>query len=218
MRDFAEKNLSWDVKIRILLSFLKQLAYMSKKKEEPYVVFHKPDLFSALLEESCFTKYSLLEQLLVKAAVLRENGDRTPAAVIYKDIMSKSKKPMKYLFRVLVELEQLIPEEFDLLAQFSNQILQLYSTRKRPDFTESYRLASLYKKTGQLENARKFFEKALELDKRSILKGGIYFHLGEICMETGEPQEAENMFRLCLKYIPRHQKAALYLNNKMVNT
>jgi glycosyltransferase involved in cell wall biosynthesis len=214
MRRFAEKYLSWDVKVGILLSFLETLPYTDRKGRDPNAVIHTRDLFAALLEDESLSRSSILDQQLVEAAVARELGDRITSAAIYGDTLGQSQKPGKYLFRLLVELEQLLPGEKDLLDRLSKHIVQLYCDVNHLDFTESYRLASLYKKNGQLKEAQELFEKALDLDQLGILKGGIYFHLGEINLEMGHRREAENMFRLCLENIPDHRKAMQYLGKK----
>jgi glycosyltransferase involved in cell wall biosynthesis len=211
MRRFAENHLASDAKISVLLSFLETLPFQEKKELKPALDIHPRDLFADLLTDNDFSDSPVLDQHLVEAGVARELGDRITAAAIYGDTLGQSKKAGKFLFRLLVELEKLLPAERDLLDRLSKHIFHLYSQHEGLDFIESYRLASLYKNYGQLKEAWELFQAALALDHRGILKGGIYFHLGEILLEKGNSREAEEMFRSCLEYIPGHSKAIQYL-------
>ncbi len=74
-----------------------------------------------------------------------------------------------------------------------------------------YRLASLCKQTGDIEDAEAFFLMLLKRANSGNMHSGAYFHLGEIAYRRQEVKRAASYFRKCLRLNPGHRKAGDYL-------
>lgn len=74
-----------------------------------------------------------------------------------------------------------------------------------------YRRASLYRQKEKYNEAEKWFRRVIDESQNNSLKGGAYFHLGEIYFRTGRKKESREFFRMCMEMIPGHGKAGQYL-------
>ena len=72
-----------------------------------------------------------------------------------------------------------------------------------------YNFASFLKSQGNFDEAGKLFNKIVSLKHKEDhgMKGGAFFHLGEINVKRGNKKIAERCFKKCLSHIPSHQKA-----------
>lgn len=89
---------------------------------------------------------------------------------------------------------------------YFRESLRLLRTKKGRRDVDVYRIASLYKRLNDWDNAVKWFNKLLE-KPRSDLLVGTYFHLGEICYKKQQLDPAKKMFEKCLDLNPRHERA-----------
>ena len=75
-----------------------------------------------------------------------------------------------------------------------------------------YSLYSAYEETGREKSAAEGFYNILKIKGISAnFKAGCYFYLGKIYMEDKKKNEAIKFFKMCLKSMPGHRKAAEYL-------
>ncbi len=75
-----------------------------------------------------------------------------------------------------------------------------------------YNLYSAYEEIGKRKSAVECFYKILKRKGVSAnFKAGCYFHLGKIYMEDKKQNEAIKFFKMCIKLMPEHRKAAEYL-------
>jgi tetratricopeptide (TPR) repeat protein len=74
-----------------------------------------------------------------------------------------------------------------------------------------YRIGSLFKKDGQLQQAEEYYRLLLRKELSKSMKSGVYFHLGELCILQKRPVEAEHYLKLCLEWEKKHRKASEYL-------
>lgn len=96
-------------------------------------------------------------------------------------------------------------------AVFNQKGINVLVVSKNKTNDNVYRIASLYKEKKLYPQSKKWFHKLLKSKLSSNLKGGIYFHLGEIDFIQSDASSALKSFKNCLKYIPNHSKALNYL-------
>ncbi len=109
----------------------------------------------------------------------------------------------------------------------AGEILEILGDKRAPDLyreavarlchgkekttLEMYNIASLHKRAGHWEEARKWFNRVLEKSPGRQQAAGAGFHLGELALWSTNPKEAERQFARCLELNPRHEKARQYL-------
>ena len=76
-----------------------------------------------------------------------------------------------------------------------------------------YRIASVCKKINKAYQALNLFNIAQKKSTRADIKGGSFFHMGEIELKNGRKKKAEKLFSKTLKYMPEHRKANEYLKD-----
>ena len=83
-----------------------------------------------------------------------------------------------------------------------------------------YILASRYKLTGKKRKAEEYFRYIAQSDVliSDGLRGGAYFHLGELMLKQRRRNIARQYFQECLLRIPDHNKACEYLSQIDKNT
>jgi len=94
--------------------------------------------------------------------------------------------------------------------------IHIVESLENPSPQHLYRAASFYKQKGNFHESRRLFQRIIDIDLAGLtldnkLKGGVFFHLGEIALNEGEPKAAGVYFKKCLEYIPDHKKAAGYI-------
>jgi glycosyltransferase involved in cell wall biosynthesis len=94
---------------------------------------------------------------------------------------------------------------------FFRKGLALLQSKEKKQPIERYRVASMYKQIGDFDQARGWFEALLAENTGVSMRGGIYFHLGEMALKQGHPGDAHTCFGRCLELLPHHAKAALYI-------
>ncbi len=213
MRTFAEENLSWNVKIKGLLSFFNSLeSYPSGNENLTLQPLDWKTLLPEVEAELCSkrSQQSKIESILTRASFKQAMGETGLALSLYKEILENFTLPRPFLFRCLVELEKCSGADEPLVRYYSHQVLQRYAVKKRKTPLEGYRLASLYKKYGYFDQAIAIFEK-LPIQRNPSFNGGVYFHLGEIFLAKNNLPKAREMFELCVQVIPGHKKAQSYM-------
>jgi len=85
--------------------------------------------------------------------------------------------------------------------------------KKKKKDIDLYHIASLYKKLEDYKRSKKWFNKLIRNTKDNSLKGGAYFHLGEIELWEGNRKKAIQFFKECLIFMPEHKKAKFYIEN-----
>jgi len=78
-----------------------------------------------------------------------------------------------------------------------------------------YQEASRCKKNASFEKAIKLFNHSIKLcagkPYMNKIKGGAFFHLGDIAYIQEKYKDAKNLFTKSLQYYPKHKKSAQYL-------
>ncbi|MCP4154100.1 MAG: tetratricopeptide repeat protein [bacterium] len=88
--------------------------------------------------------------------------------------------------------------------------IEVLKKREKKSHLETYRLASLYKKTKQYKEAIRLFKQLTRRYPLYTLLAGAFFHLGELYLFE-KKKEAKEMFEKCLSVMPEHSKAKEYL-------
>lgn len=85
----------------------------------------------------------------------------------------------------------------------------LFSLRSKTGKTtmDVYHIASLYKRLGNRNSAKRWFRRLLTEPGADDMKAGVYFHLGEIDYIEGDHVKAAGGFEKCLAFNPHHKKA-----------
>ena len=178
--------------------------------EEIFPFFNRTDKKSALARCYCEIgrQYLHLGHHMKALAFLLKSLRLKPLANAYLEILELA-STFPHLLAEGVKTE--IPGE---LLQKARHILDHLQGKSN---IQKYRIASLHKRLGNLDLARRKFT-ALTASlkgkkKYAHLLAGAYFHLGETGVMTKDFVMAREMFSQCLEIIPGHKKARHYFNN-----
>ena len=87
---------------------------------------------------------------------------------------------------------------YDILTHLKRHMLSI------PD---RYRIASQYKKFGWLKESNVIFKGILSNRLNKEIRGKIYYHLGDICINQRRTKKAKFFMKKAVKYFPGHNKA-----------
>ncbi len=76
---------------------------------------------------------------------------------------------------------------------------------------DSYRIASLFKRSGKNDSAVRWFHRILKTTDSESIRAGVFFHLGEMAFLQKDTSRAGDFFKKCLKRNPQHLKARTLL-------
>ena len=92
------------------------------------------------------------------------------------------------------------------------KVISVIMKNKRRTITETYNMASVYKRLKDYSKSISYFKKVIKNTDHERLLANAYFHIGEIHVEKNK---ARDYFQKTLQLEPKHIKAAEYLiNNK----
>jgi tetratricopeptide (TPR) repeat protein len=98
-----------------------------------------------------------------------------------------------------------------LYLEFYKKAIDLLKFKKGKTDIDIYRIASLFKKTGELNKSTKWFNRLLKKPIKPSLKAGVFFHLAEIYYLQNKTDKSLDYFKKCLSMNPNHIKAKNYV-------
>ncbi len=112
----------------------------------------------------------------------------------------------------LVEIYSEIGDEKNVLNEIGTlvEMIQADNALSSVNSLSQYRIASLLKKNGKLDESLLWFRNIVDVEVESVLIGGAYFHIGEIYLWQKKIGSSK-FFKKVLELIPEHLKALEYL-------
>jgi tetratricopeptide (TPR) repeat protein len=203
MRDFALENLSWESKMRNVVSFLRSL--QKNKKVHKKV---KKITTSSLIARLAFSEKVSIPDSVTRASALFFIGKKKEALHAYAKVLHSVSSLSTLCFRMLPHVEALTKTDLKRRDAFYDAIIALYRKKKKKTLIDHYNTGSLYKKRHMYHEASVCYEEIIfSKHASSELIGGAYFHLGEIALILADRKRARAMFTKCLAHSPTHIKA-----------
>jgi len=141
MRQYSEKHLSWDVKIKGLMKFLESLSLdrgASPKMTGEKVASLEPDKILNKLSGVPANTGNISTALLLEAFINKKAGRAGNAKQLYNEVIQRADKPKDYLFRVLLQLETLSKVDSKDVIPAYQKVIDLYLKKKRKSLHEKY--------------------------------------------------------------------------------
>ena len=191
-----------------LAEYNEEMIIKEKKEKLNDVYFIKMDIKLLLSKKNKTDK----EKLRLILNYLKLNNFQKACFWFKKLIMESSKKEV--IFEAFVEFSK-FKSNCKLEKNLTNKLIKATNSLSPRSLNklQIYRIASLYKKIGNMEKSEKWFRQILKNQEMDSLKAGAYFHLGEIELKRGDRKKAYNLFKNCVKINPKHAKAKKYLES-----
>lgn len=93
----------------------------------------------------------------------------------------------------------------------SKEALSLIASMRVKTVSDIYAIASLYKRLNDYTKAFRWFQKVVARTHDNHVRGGAYFHLGELMLARTDMEQARQYFSACFGLIPQHAKAREYV-------
>ncbi len=191
-----------NAKVDLINHRIETLLNKPKMTSFPFSSSKKKELIGETIKSLSFNLYNLGEEYFRKKQ-FQPCIEKFQEAKLYADLDIQC--------RILARLA-LVNLRIQSVKEMNKTLNQL--NELAPQNSEvCYSIGSIYKEYGDMQNAKKFFEKIIKsANKHSKpFNSGAYFHLGEISLISGRQEEATSHFIQCLKINPEHKKASKYL-------
>ncbi|MBN2143427.1 MAG: class I SAM-dependent methyltransferase, partial [Candidatus Aureabacteria bacterium] len=142
------------------------------------------------------------------ACVLFKNGQRSNSKPYFKRVITSNNAEPAQKIEAFFHLGAIAREEED--GEWKQFYARGIDLLKKPRISASpdelYRIASLSKEIGRIDDAMRWFLEITESSREPKFTGGAFFHLGEIYLKMNRDDDARKAFLHSLIHIPTHKK------------